>query len=458
MTVNTVITAPNWESKYAQRVKCWTDSPVRNLFKRLGDTSIISFAGGLPTPETFPVNAFQNTFASILHGLQYSDFPALQYQHLMNELLKGIKTERRIIDESLQYHKTAGYEPLRQYLAEKVKKYGVPAKTENVFLTCGSQQGLFLTGLIFVENGTVILSDRPTYLGAIQAWSSLEGKFCTVPIDNDGTLVEELPELIEKYHPKFIYSVPNFHNPGGVCLSLERRERLVEIAEKYDLFIVEDDPYGDIRFEGEHIPPIISLAKERTIYLCTFSKTLAPSARVGWVIAPEEVIAKFDQAKQGADLFTSTILQMSVHRILETGILPEHVKTNRILYKERRDAMTSGLEKYAPEGSLWTHPNGGLFLWHTVPKGIHVPSFADGIIDSEKLAVVPGSAFYPPEVPEWYEQVKDLPEAKTLHVLRERRPEENESMRLNFSKEKPEVIEAGIKRLCEAEKKELMKK
>jgi len=200
------------------------------------------------------------------------------------------------------------------------------------------------------------------------------------------------------------------------------------------------------------------LAKERVIYLCTFSKTLAPSARVGWVIAPAEVIAKFDQAKQGADLCTSPLLQMGVHRVLETGMLTDHVKNNRITYGERRDAMTSTLEKYAPEGSTWTHPNGGLFLWHTVPKGIHVPSFADGIIDSEKLAVVPGSAFYPPEVPEWYEHVKDLPEARTLHVLREKRDEENHSMRLNFSKEKPEVIEAGIKKLCEAEKKELVKK
>jgi 2-aminoadipate transaminase len=458
MTVNTIITAPNWESKYAQRVKCWTDSPIRELFKRLGDRSIVSFAGGLPAPETFPAEAFQNTFASILHGLQYADFPTEKYQHVMNELLKGIKTDRHIIDESLQYHKTAGYEPLRKLLAEKVNKYGVPAKMENVFLTCGSQQGLFLTGLIFVENGTVILSDRPTYLGAIQAWSSLEGKFCTVPINNEGTMVEELRGFIEKYHPKFLYFTPNFHNPGGVCTILRCREIIVELAEEYDLFIVEDDPYGDIRFEGEHIPPIISLAKERTIYLCTFSKTLAPSARVGWVIAPEEVIAKFDQAKQGADLFTSTILQMAVYRILETGMLPEHIKTIRALYKERRDAMISSLEKYAPEGSSWTHPNGGLFLWHTVPKGIHVPTFANSIIGSDKLAVVPGNAFYPPEVPEWYEHVKDLPEAKTLHVIREKRTEENDSMRLNFSKEKPEVIEDGIKRLCEAEKKELMKK
>jgi 2-aminoadipate transaminase len=384
------------------------NSAIRDLFKYLGIPGIISFAGGLPAPETFP---------------KWRLFLA------MSKVLLNPKK----LYTAWQYGPTEGYKPLREHLAKKVNKYGVPAEAGNILLTCGSQQALDLIGKIFVDENTVILTEQPTYLGALQAWDSYGAKYCTVPMDENGIMVDLLPEIIEKYHPKFMYVIPNFHNPAGVCMSLERREKIVEIAEKYDMFIVEDDPYGDIRFEGEHITPIVSLAKERTLYLCTFSKTLAPGVRTGWVVAPKEAILKLVQAKQGADLFSSMVLQMTVSEFCESGRLPDHVKNTRALYRGRRDTMVNALKKYAPKGVTWTHPSGGLFLWLTVPDKINVPEFFHIAIE-QKVAFVPGRAFYPYEIPE------------SLHT-----------MRLNFSLCKSETIDEGIKLLCETIEKELMK-
>lgn len=412
MSEKLLITSPNWPATYARRAASMQSSPIRALMTFLNKPEIISLAGGLPAPETFP-----------------------KYEMVM-AILRVI-TDPGQLYTAWQYAPTQGYDKLRQFLAEKVGKYGVPATASNILLTNGSQQALDLIGKVWVDEKTVILTERPTYLGALQAWNSYEGKFITAPMDANGLITDELPVIIEKYHPKFIYVVPNFHNPGGVCMSLERREKLVEIAQKYNLFIVEDDPYGDIRFEGEHITPIVSLAKERTFYLCTFSKTLAPGARTGWVIAPEEAIKKLVQAKEGADLFSSWVLQMMVYEICASGMLPDHVKRSRDLYRERRDAMLSALEKYAPEGVSWTHPEGGLFLWLTVPEKINVPEFFKIAVD-QKVAFIPGVAFYPVEVSS-SEQHKDS----------------RRTMRLNFSLCPPEKIEEGIKRLMSAVKQEL---
>lgn len=410
MTEKTIVTAPNWPSRFTPRALRQKSSPIRALFKYLKEPGLTSFAGGLPAPETFP--KWELLFAAV-----------------------RVLSDPETLYDAWQYAPTQGYPPLRKFLAEKVNKYGVPATPENIILTSGSQQALDLIGRVFVDEDTTVLTCRPTYLGALQAWAHA-GKYITVPIDKDGMMVDEIPELIEKYHPKFIYAIPNFHNPGGVCMSLERRIKLVEIAEKYDLFIVEDDPYGDIRFEGEHIAPIVSLAPERVLYLCTFSKTLAPGIRTGWVVGPEEVIAKLVQSKEGADLCPSWVLHMIASKICESGMLPGHVKSTRALYAVRRDVMIRALEKYAPQGVTWTHPSGGLFLWLTVPDKINVPEFFHVAI-AQKVAFVPGDAFYPPETPEREER---------LHT-----------MRLNFSLCKPEMIDAGIKLLCEAIEKELAK-
>ena len=410
MAEKIIITAPDWPSKFTEQALGQLSSPIRALFKYLKEPGLISFAGGLPAPETFPK------------------------WRLGLAAFRVLANPKKLYD-AWQYAQTQGYLPLRIFLAKKVNRYGVSAEEKNILLTNGSQQALDLIGRVFVDKNTIIMTERPTYLGALQSWAHA-GKYVTVPMDKNGIIVDDLPSLIEEHHPKFIYVIPNFHNPGGVCMSLERRIKLVEIAEKYDLFIVEDDPYGDIRFEGKHIAPIVSLAKERTIYLCTFSKTLAPGIRTGWVVAPQEVIAKLVQSKEGADLCSSPVLQMIAAELCESGMLPGHVKKSRALYALRRDAMVHALEKYAPPGVTWTHPSGGLFLWLTVPNSINVPEFFHFCID-KKVAFVPGNAFYPPEIPEREER---------LHT-----------MRLNFSLCNPETIDAGIKTLCETIKEELEK-
>jgi 2-aminoadipate transaminase len=375
------------------------------LLKLTALPDIISFAGGLPAPETFPVREFEEACAYVL------------------------RNEGAL---ALQYGATEGYGPLRQYLVERMQKYGVPAEESNILLTNGSQQALDLIGKVYVDRQTTVCTERPTYLGALQAWNAYEANYCSVPLDDNGMMVDKLPQVIERHKPKFIYVLPNFHNPAGVSLSEERRRQLVEIAIKYDIFIVEDDPYGELRFEGEDIVPLVTLAKERTIYLCTFSKTLAPGIRLGWIVAPQVVISKLVQAKQGADLHTSTFLQMVANDICQRGILRQHVKRIRSIYKERRDAMLDALIEFFPEEVKWTHPQGGLFLWIKTPSKVNTHDLFKTAL-AEKVAYVPGKSFY-------YD---------------ENDPEGTQTMRLNFSYCKPEIIAEGIHRLGKAIKKVL---
>lgn len=400
-----VIPLVNWEAVYAGRTARMKSSAIRELLKLTSQPDIISFAGGLPAPEMFPVREFEEACAYVLRN-------------------EGA--------EALQYGATEGYGPLKEYLVERMNKYGVPAEDHNILLTNGSQQALDLIGKVFVDGQMVVCTERPTYLGALQAWNAYEANYCTVPVDDEGMVVDELPKVIERCRPRFIYVLPNFHNPAGVSLSEARRRQLVEIAIKYDIFIVEDDPYGELRFEGEDIVPIVTLAKERTIYLCTFSKTLAPGIRLGWIVAPQVAINKLVQAKQGADLHTSTFLQMVANDICQRGILRQHVKRIRATYKERRDAMLDAMAELFPDEVKWTHPLGGLFLWVKTPEKVNTIDLFKTAV-AEKVAYVPGASFYPDDDPEG------------LHT-----------MRLNFSYCKPEVIVEGIRRLGTAIKKVLI--
>jgi len=254
----------------------------------------------------------------------------------------------------------------------------------------------------------------------------------TVPLDDDGMQVDLVEEVLKREPVRFIYVLPNFHNPAGTTLPLERRLRLVELAAKYGVFIVEDDPYGELRFEGEDITPIVVLHKENTIYLSTFSKTLSPGVRLGWLVAPEAVTAKLVQAKQGADLHTSTYVQMIVNDICQRGLLVSHVKRLRKVYRQRRDVMLAALEEHFPEGTSWTRPQGGLFLWARLPEGFDAGEFLKIAVKEEKVAFVPGFAFYP-----------DGNGRNTL--------------RLNFSNAQPDKIREGIARLGRAIKRELAK-
>jgi len=393
----------DWDKALAQRTQRMKSSIIRETLKMMATPGLISLGGGMPAPELFPIREFQEACRYVLEN-------------------SG--------EQALQYSVTEGYPPLRQYLVEKMRKYGVPAEEENVLIVNGSQQALDLVGKIFLNPGDTVLTDRPTYLGAIQAWNAYEARFVTVPLDQDGTRVDLIEDILKREPVRFIYCLPNFHNPAGVTLSLERRHKLVDLAARYGVFIVEDDPYGELRFEGEDLTPIVVLHKENTIYMSTFSKTLSPGIRLGWISAPANVIGKLVQAKQGADLHTSIFTQMLVYDICQRGFLRQHVKRIRDSYKERLAVMVSAMKEFFPPEAKWTRPQGGLFLWVRLPEGTNTWDLLQAALE-EKVAFIPGSAFYTDGV------------------------SGQSTLRLNYSASGPELIREGIKRLGRAIKKEL---
>ena len=399
----------DWAPHLASCTERMTCSAIRELLKLTQLPDVISMAGGMPAPELFPLREIEEAC-----------------RHICRE--HGAK--------AMQYSATEGYGPLKEYLAVSMHKYGVPAVPENVLLTHGSQQALDLVGRIFIDPGDFVITSRPTYLGAIQAWNAYQAHYHTVNLDDDGMVVDEIEHAYEKVladsgrPPKFIYVLPNFHNPGGTTLPLERREQLAEIATRLDVPVVEDDPYGQLRFEGEDILPICSLIPERTIYLGTFSKTLTPGMRLGWIVCPEVLMERLVQAKQGADLHTGTFVQYVANDICQRGLLKQHIRQLRQVYKERRDTMLDALVEFWPEGCRWTHPQGGLFLWAQVPESIDTQEFLQDAL-AEKVAYVPGVNFYPNQ------------------------DGGHNAMRLNFSYCPPQQIAEGIHRLGVALKKKL---
>jgi 2-aminoadipate transaminase len=382
-----------------------TSSAIRELLKLTEDPELISFAGGLPAPEVFPVAQIE-------------------------------AATRRVLEEhgsvALQYGPTEGYQPLRELLVRHMARYGIEVTPANLLVTTGSQQALDLIGKLFVNGGDRIVTEEPTYLGALQAWRAYEAQYLPVPADDDGLQVDRAEEAL-RAGPKFVYVLPNFQNPGGTTLSLARRRRLVELAAHYGVPIVEDDPYGQLRYEGEHQPPIVKLDAEHrgcahrpyrggVLYLSTLSKTLAPGLRVGWVVGPEEVIRRLAQMKQGADLHSSTFAQMVAYHAARGGFLDRHVRRIRAVYGERRDAMLDALARHFPPGARWTRPQGGLFLWVTLPPGFDSGALLVEAL-GEKVAFVPGGSFFP-------------------------RGGGAGALRLNFSYCAPSMIEEGVRRLA----------
>ena len=399
-----------WEQRYAQRTNRMGSSAIRELLKLTQKPDIISFAGGLPAPEIFPVEEFRAATDAVL-------------------VKKGRK--------ALQYSTTEGYRPLRQFIVHKIARYGIEAAPENVLITSGSQQALDLIGKILINPGDRILTERPTYLGALQAWRAYQAEFTSVPIDDDGLQTDLLEEALCG-GPKFMYILPNFQNPGGVTLSLSRRQSLIETADRYGTPIVEDDPYGELRYECEHQPPLVVLDADKlmgrgpvsknggyfrgnVIYLSTFSKTLAPGLRLGWIVAPVRVIQNCVMAKQGVDLHTSSFVQMVVYELVKSGFLDGHVRKIREVYHERRDVMLDAMKLHFPAGVRWTRPKGGLFLWVTFPEHINAADVLEKAVEN-KVAFVPGSAFFPDGGGE-------------------------NTARFNFSNAKPDMIREGIQRL-----------
>ena len=397
-----------WNHRYAQRMQRMGSSAIRELLKLTQRPEVISFAGGLPAPELFPIERFKQA------------------------------TEKVLSDQgsaSLQYSTTEGYVPLRELILDKMAQYGIQAELDNVLITSGSQQALDMIGKVLLNPGDLILTEKPTYLGALQAWRAYQADYTTVPVDENGICTSKLEEALCG-GPKFMYILPNFQNPGGVTLSLERRLELIKIADRYGVPIIEDDPYGELRFEGEHIPPLVVLDAERlngrnsqgyfkgnVIYLSTFSKTLAPGLRLGWMVAPKDVVQHCVTAKQGMDLHTSTFNQMVAYEVARDGFIKEHVRKIREVYQERRDVMLTAMEKHFPYGVSWTNPQGGLFLWATLPEEIDTTPLLQKAVKNN-VAFVPGSTFYPDG-------------------------DGRNTMRLNFSNAQPEQIEIGIQRLGE---------
>lgn len=401
-----------WDDRFALRTDSIGSSAIRELLKLTSLPDVISFAGGLPAPDLFPIERFKEAAEIVLTEMG---------------------------ERALQYGTTEGYQPLREMIAGNASKYGMQISADNVMITTGSQQALDLLGRIFINRGDRVLVESPTYLGALQAWNAYGVKYVTIPFDEDGMQTDLLESRL-RTGLKFIYVLPNFQNPTGVTLSRERRMQLVEMANAYGVPIVEDDPYGQLRYEGEHIPPVVVLddeirAKEvpiysgNVIYTSTFSKILAPGLRLAWVVAPTEVIKKLVQAKQGCDLNTSTFNQYLAYEVANGPWMKTHIQTIRETYKERRDVMLKALGEYMPEGVNWTHPKGGLFLWATTPEGLDTQTIFTAAVE-QKVAFVPGNSFHP------------LGGGQN-------------TMRLNFSCMKPDLIDEGIKRLAEVIKNNL---
>jgi len=400
-----------WDHRFAQRTQRMKASAIRELLKITEDPEIISFAGGLPAPDVFPTK---------------------EIREACNRVLKDQA------NVALQYGSTEGYFPLREMIARHASRSGVQIRPNNILITSGSQQALDLIGKIFVNHGDRLLVESPTYLGALQAWNQYGAEYVTVGTDDDGMVTEDIEHAL-RTGPKFIYVLPNFQNPMGVTMSMDRRVKLVEMADRYGVPLVEDDPYGQLRFEGDHLPGVNVLNAQlhvqngkytgNVIYFSTFSKILSPGLRLAWVIAPDEVIHKLILAKQGTDLHTATFNQVVAYEVSRGGFLDQHVEHICDVYRERRDAMLDSLTEYMPEGVTWTHPKGGLFLWARVPESCDTTKMFPAAVRN-KVAYVPGESFHP-------------------------NGGGKNTMRLNFSYCKPDVIAEGISRLGKMLKEEL---
>ena len=388
---------PDYNNIFSQDVASFFRSPVRDIFKKVDLNSIYSFAGGYPSAETFPLESIRQTMSEVID--KYGG-------------------------KAFQYGATQGVQELREAVA---KRYGVAV--DRVQITSSSQQGIDVCTRILINPGDVILTSSPSYLGALQSFSSYRAKIVGVSHNADiqeykSAFVSEIKKAAEEGRTvKFLYMIPDFQNPSGESLTLEERKMLADLAEEYGFLIVEDSPYRELRYEGEHIPTIYSLAPDRVIHLGSFSKIFAPGFRLGWAIAHPDILDKIYVCKQSLDLCPPIFDQYVAAEFLESGRLDENLKKSVLLYKEKRDLLLSLLDEYMPEGVKWTRPEGGLFLFLTLPEGFDAVTFYDQAL-SAGVAYVAGEFFHPD------------------------RSGKN-TMRLNFSFMSPEKIIAGIRLLAE---------
>jgi len=375
--------------QFAQRAQQLQSSAIREILKITMRPEIISFAGGLPSPETFPVERMRAAYDAVL--------------------TREGKT-------ALQYGPSDGYAPLRAWIAESLSAGGASISPEQVLMLSGSQQGLDLLGKVLIDEGSRVLVETPSYLGALQAFSVYRPEFVSVQTDDAGMLPDDVARLGQ--NARLLYSLPNFQNPTGRTLSAERRAVLVENCARLQLPLIEDDPYGELSYRGESLPKMLTMNPDGVIYMGSFSKVLTPGIRLGYVVAPRPLIGKLEQAKQAADLHTAQITQMVVYEVVKDGFLKTHIPTIRALYAQQCQTMLDALAKYFPNSASWTRPQGGMFIWVSLPKHIDSMQLLQEAI-AEKVAFVPGAPFY-----------ANAPAANTL--------------RLSFVTVPPEKIREGI--------------
>jgi len=355
-------TPMQWQ--FSQRAQKLQSSVIREILKVTMRPEIISFAGGLPSPATFPVDQMRAAFDRVLdsHG-----------------------------KVALQYGPTDGYAPLREWIANSLSTDGAKIMPEQVLMTSGSQQGLDLLGKVLIDEGSKVLVETPSYLGALQAFSVYGPEFGSVPMDDHGLVPEAVAEAGQG--ARLLYALPNFQNPTGRTLSVERRVQLVETCARMGLPLIEDDPYGALSYKGEPLPKMLTMNPGGVIYMGSFSKILTPGIRLGYIVAPAALTRKLEQAKQATDLHTAQLTQMAVYEVIKDGFLDRHIPDIRKLYAAQCHAMLHALEHYFPAGVQWTRPEGGMFIWVTLPEHIDASKLVDEAI-AQHVAFVPGAPFY----------------------------------------------------------------
>jgi 2-aminoadipate transaminase len=377
---------------FSQRAQQLQGSVIREILKVTMRPEVISFAGGLPSPETFPVERMKAAFDTVLS---------------------------RNGKVALQYGPTDGYAPLREFLAHSLSTADATISPEQIMMVSGSQQALDLVGKVLIDEGSKVLVETPSYLGALQAFSVYQPEFVSVDMDDSGLVPASVAQ--KGAGARLLYALPNFQNPTGRTLSIERRFELVQTCARMGIPLIEDNPYGDLCYSGEPLPKMLNMNPDGVIYMGSFSKVLTPGIRLGYVVAPKPLVRKLEQAKQAADLHTATLTQMVVYEVIKDGFLAEHIPTIRQFYAKQCQVMLDALSRYFPPSVTWTTPLGGMFIWVTLPSYIDSKELLDAAV-AQNIAFVPGAPFYAND------------------------PAQN-TMRLSFVTVSPERINQGIEKL-----------
>jgi 2-aminoadipate transaminase len=375
--------------QFSQRAEQLQSSAIREILKITMRPEIISFAGGLPSPQTFPVERMREAYDAVLS---------------------------RTGKVALQYGPSDGYAPLREWIADSLSTSDCRIVPEQVLMLSGSQQGLDLLGKVLVDEGSKVLVETPSYLGALQAFSVYRPEFVSVATDEDGLVPEALDAVGQG--ARLLYSLPNFQNPTGRSMTLARRVALVEACARLRVPLIEDDPYGALSYNGEPLPKLLNMNPAGVVYMGSFSKVLTPGIRLGYAVAPVPLARKLEQAKQATDLHTAQLTQMVVHEVVKDGFLSEHIPTIRKLYAAQCQSMLDALQEFFPAGASWTRPQGGMFIWVTLPSHIDSMELLEAAV-AQNVAFVPGAPFY-----------ANTPAQNTL--------------RLSFVTVPPEQIRAGV--------------